>query len=117
MLESKSPSVMRPVATQPPSIPQYQLLVEDARALGDRRDRVSSSFLSIITLILGAQGYLLITGKESDIRTTLLIWILAIFGVWLCLTWRQAIRLQKGARKPRAFKPGMNGLNAPDHTT
>jgi hypothetical protein len=67
------------------------LFAEDARALSDRRDRVSSIFLSILSLMLGAQGYLLVTNRDSDIRSTALIWIIALFGSWLCQTWRRAI--------------------------
>ncbi len=87
---SAAPSA--PAATAEPGFfKQYHLLSQDARALSERRDRVSSMFLSVITLILGAQGYLLVSNKDSDLRSAVLIWVATLFGTWICLTWRRAI--------------------------
>lgn len=77
--------------SEPDLFKHYRLLSQDARALSDRRDRVSTMFLSVITLVLGAQGYLLVSNKDSDLRSTVLIWIATLFGTWICVTWRRAI--------------------------
>lgn len=81
----------------------YKLLVDDARALAERRDRVTSIFLSVVTLTLGAQGYLLVTYKDLDIRSTVIICVAALFGTWVCLTWRQTIRSFKELLNFRYF--------------
>lgn len=80
------------VTDEPGFFKQYQLVSQDARALREQRDRVSTMFLSVITLILGAQGYLLVSNKDGDPRSMVLIWVIALFGGWLCLIWRRAIR-------------------------
>lgn len=94
MLEpSATPSVPATSTTSEPGFfRQYRLVSQAARALSEQRDRVSSMFLSIVTLTLGAQGYLLVSNKDSDPRSTFLIWIAALFGTWICLTWQRAIR-------------------------
>jgi hypothetical protein len=89
--EERIPAMSSTLVDRPPSFQHYQLLIDDARALAERRDRVSNIFLSVITLTLGAQGYLLVTNKDDDVRSTMLIWLAALFGTWLCVTWRQAI--------------------------
>lgn len=31
------------------------------------------------------------SNRDSDLRSTVLIWIATLFGSWICLTWRRAI--------------------------
>ncbi|HEY7983496.1 MAG TPA: hypothetical protein VID73_04970 [Ktedonobacterales bacterium] len=90
MAEWALPTVSAPARADESLLEHYHLLVDDARELAERRDRVSSLFLSLITLILGAQGYLMVQGR-NDGTTFVLIWLAAIFGAWLCLIWRRAI--------------------------
>ncbi|HEV2237631.1 MAG TPA: hypothetical protein VGR57_13300 [Ktedonobacterales bacterium] len=90
MTERALPAVSAPAGTDGSLLEHYHLLVDDARELAERRDRVSSLFLSLITLILGAQGYLMAQGR-NDGTTFVLIWLAAVFGAWLCQIWRRAI--------------------------
>jgi hypothetical protein len=54
----------------------YKLVVEDSRAITEERTRINQWFVSLLTLILGAQGYLLIHFRAaiSQPRSTLLAW-------------------------------------------
>src|SRR5579884_3357051 len=76
----------------PPLKKQYQLVIEDARALGQRRDTLTTMFLSVITLILGAQGYLLLQSEDKVPGDTVMIVALMFFGLVLCRQWLQSLK-------------------------
>ena len=115
MVEQTSSGPSPAGANRPPTFRHYRLLVEDARALSDRRDRVTTIFLSVITLTLGAQGYLLATTKDGEVRATILVWAIAFFGTWLCLTWRRALLTFKELLNFRYFTlKQWEGLEFPD---
>lgn len=92
MLDSSGSSVQVGSATTR-LISHYELLIEDARALGERRERLNQLFLGVITLAVGAQAYLLVTYKDSDVRSTLLIVIVGLFGLSLTRIWQQQLRV------------------------
>jgi hypothetical protein len=73
----------------------YKLLIEDARGLGDRRETLNDLFLGLITLILGAQGYLMITTKDSDLRATIYIIAVGAFGYRLAWVWAKVLESYK----------------------
>lgn len=69
----------------------YRLVIEDARSLGQRREHINDMFLGVLTLALGAQAYLFITYKDDDIRSTLLIVVIGLFGARLCSIWGKVL--------------------------
>jgi hypothetical protein len=69
----------------------YQLVIEDARSLGQRREHINDMFLGVLTLALGAQAYLFITYKDDDIRSTLLIVVIGLFSTRLCSIWGKVL--------------------------
>jgi len=69
----------------------YKILIEDARALGDRRETINDLFIGLVTLLLGAQGYLLINSKDSDLHTSVYITCIGLFGAYLCRVWNNVL--------------------------
>jgi hypothetical protein len=69
----------------------YQLLIGDARALGDRRETVNNLYVGLITLILGAEGYLFIYIKNSEVSGVVLSAVVGVFGIVLSFVWRQVL--------------------------
>lgn len=69
----------------------YKVLIEDARALGDRRETINDLFMGLVTLMLGAQGYLLVNSKDTDLHTTIYIACIGLFGAYLCRIWRSVL--------------------------
>jgi hypothetical protein len=69
----------------------YKVLIEDARALGDRRETINDLFMGLVTLMLGAQGYLLVNSKDTDIHTTIYIACIGVFGAYLSRVWRSVL--------------------------
>lgn len=68
----------------------YKIVIEDARALGDRRDAINSMFVNIVSLIAGGAGYVLITYPGSTAGLAVIL-AAAIFGWRLCHVWDDAI--------------------------
>jgi hypothetical protein len=76
----------------PSQAKHYQLVIQDARAIGQRREHINDMFLSIVTLSLGAQAYLIVTNRDSDIRSLLLIILIGAFGSALCAIWSNVLK-------------------------
>lgn len=72
-----------------------QLLVEDVRALGDRRDRANQWFLSLVTLLLSAQGYLLVIYGAGEVTSTAYSVMLGLVGLYIVRMWVNALQTFK----------------------
>jgi len=61
----------------------YKIVIEDARALGDRRDATNTMFVNIVSAIAGGAGYVLInqTGTTVGLAVVLAACVLASFCV------------------------------------
>lgn len=68
----------------------YKLVVEDARALGDRRETINNLFVSIISLIAGGQGYVLVMFPGTGVGLAVIV-IATLFGLSLCSVWNSAL--------------------------
>lgn len=69
----------------------YAILIEDARALGDRRETINNLFVGLVTLILGAQGYIITSASDTELKGTVIIVALSIFGFIICQVWRNVL--------------------------
>ena len=79
-----------PLADFPSPADHYKIVIEDARALGDRRDAINTMFVNIVSLIAGGAGYVLITYPGSTAGLAVIL-AAAIFGWRLCHVWDDAI--------------------------
>lgn len=68
----------------------YKIVIEDARALGDRRDAINSMFVNIVSLIAGGAGYVLIN-KPGSAAGLVVVLAACIFGWRLCHVWEDVL--------------------------
>jgi hypothetical protein len=70
----------------------YRLLIEDARSLRLSRENINDLFIGLMTLMLGAQGYLLVNFQGNDAASTFYIIGIAIAGVFVCSIWSRVLK-------------------------
>jgi hypothetical protein len=77
-------------AEYPSPSEHYKLLIEDARALGDRRETINNLFVGLFSLIAGGLGYVLITfpGRLPGLVVTIAV---TLFGLGLCRVWENVL--------------------------
>ncbi len=80
-----------PVNDDLPIGEHYKLLIEDARALGDRRETINNLFVSLVSLVAGGQGYILIAFPGQGVGLVVIA-IATLFGIRLCSIWRNALK-------------------------
>src|SRR5690242_15208650 len=85
-----SDSPLQALETLPSPKEQYAILIEDIRALSDRRETLNNLFVGIISLLAGGQAYVLISlaGNTEGLVVALLA---TIFGLRLCRVWAHAL--------------------------
>ena len=68
----------------------YKLLIEDARALGDRRETINNLFVGLLSLLAGGLGYVLISfpGKLIGLLVTL---VASVVGIYLSKVWADVL--------------------------
>jgi hypothetical protein len=69
-----------------------KLVIEDTRAIIQARESMNQWFVSLITLILGAQTFLPITFNSTDITSALYILGVALLGFFITAIWRRGLR-------------------------
>jgi hypothetical protein len=69
----------------------YRLLIEDARSLRLSRENINDLFIGLTTLLLGAQGYLLISFQQTDAASTFYIIGIALAGLFVCSIWSRVL--------------------------
>jgi len=69
----------------------YRLLIEDARSLRLSRENINDLFIGLTTLMLGAQGYLLVTFPRGDDTSTFYIIGIGVAGIFLCSIWSRVL--------------------------
>ena len=88
----------------------YRLLIEDARSLRISRENINDRFIGLTTLMLGAQGYLLVTFPRDDNASTFYIIGIAVAGIFLCSIWSRVLngykQLQQRGQKAPRLQPG-----------
>lgn len=72
----------------------YKLLVEDARALGDRREAINNLFVGAISLVAGGQSYILIA-MPTRIEGLIVTLLATAFGLRLCTVWQNVLSTYK----------------------
>lgn len=72
----------------------YKLLVEDARALGDRREAINNLFVGAISLLAGGQAYLLVA-MPTRIEGLIVTLLATAFGLRLCTVWQSVLGTYK----------------------
>jgi hypothetical protein len=69
----------------------YRLLIEDTRALRVNRENINDLFIGLTTLMLGAQGYLVVTFSRDDSASTFYIVGIAVAGIFICSVWSKVL--------------------------
>src|SRR5258706_8620961 len=85
-----SDSPVQVVENLPSLQEQYMTLIEDIRALRDRRETLNNLFCGIISLLAGGQAYLLIS-QAGNIEGLIVAILATVFGVRLCKVWVDAL--------------------------
>lgn len=85
-------SELSPVVPSPGD--HYRLLVEDARALGDRREAINNLFVGAISLLAGGQAYILVA-MSSSIEGLIVTLLATAFGLRLCRVWQNVLGTYK----------------------
>jgi hypothetical protein len=81
----------------------YKLVSEETRAIGERRERANQWYASLITLVVAAEGYLLITFHAADVASAIFIVSLGILGIFLARLWRVALQSYASVLDNRYF--------------
>lgn len=78
-------------ATEPTNdlFSSYKLVVGDAQELRRQRDNLTLLFVNILTLLLGAQGYLFVFTPATNLIATLVLMLGSLFGLSFCWNWRK----------------------------
>jgi hypothetical protein len=69
----------------------YKVVSEETRAFSERRERANQWYASLITLVLGGQGYLLVTFQAADVASAVYTISLGMLGILLAALWRVAL--------------------------
>ncbi|MBA3826454.1 MAG: hypothetical protein H0X24_21450 [Ktedonobacterales bacterium] len=83
-------------STQIDPFREYQLIVEEARAQREARDNFNALYINLITLVFGAQGYVLLS--SNDINTNFILRAGIIAGLSL-LGFYLAVALKRNLNK------------------
>ena len=71
---------------------EYQLALEQANKLADRRQAITTTYLSVNAALTGAIAFLFKDGRLPDIASEVTVLALLFSGVMACGLWRRLIK-------------------------
>ena len=71
---------------------EYQLALEQANKLADRRQAITTTYLSVNAALTGAIAFLFKDGRLPDISSQVTVLALLFSGVVACGLWRRLIK-------------------------
>jgi hypothetical protein len=74
-----------------PFITTYQTIVKDTSQLNDRRLRLDTLYVTILTLVLGGEAYIVATSQFDNFIAVGATIITSIVGLAFTFRWRQAL--------------------------
>jgi hypothetical protein len=71
---------------------EYQLALDQANKLADRRQAITATYLSVNTALTGAIAFLFKDGRLPDVASEVTVLALLLSGVVACGLWRRIIK-------------------------
>ena len=71
---------------------EYQLALDQANKLADRRQAITATYLSVNAAITGAVAFLFKDGRLPDVSSEVTVLALLVSGVVACGLWRRIIK-------------------------